>query len=72
MFRGVIAKLKDQNSAGLQQPRGLRNQRRVEFRPDLAAEEGGVRLMLADFARQGCRLPAPDVRRIARNEIERR
>ena len=60
----------DEDSAGAQELRRLRNERRVNFRAVRAAKKRGVRLVLADFALESGRVGAGDVGRIADDEIE--
>ncbi len=72
MFRGIMAELQHKKSAGFDQYRGLRDQRRIDFRADFAAEERLFRLVLAHLARQRCRILAADVGRITRDHIKMR
>lgn len=70
--QAVVAELQNQQTAGLQVLRGFGNEQAVEFVAFVPAEKSDPGLVLANFDRQLLGFTAPDVRRIADDEIERK
>ena len=67
----MMTEFQHEYAAGFEQRCRLRDQWRVDFRADFAAEEGNGGFMVTDLARQRRRFPAADVGRIAGDEIKR-
>jgi hypothetical protein len=67
----VVAEFEDQDAAGSQASGSLQDEGTVEFGAFFAAVECQWGFVLADIARQSVRFAAPDVGRVADDEIER-
>jgi len=67
----VVAEFEDEDAAGLEVRRSLRDEIGVEFVAFFAAVERDFRFMIADFAHERCGFAAADVGRVAGDEIER-
>lgn len=65
-----MAEFEDEQAAGFEVASGFGDELGIEFVAFFAAEEGGVRFVFADFAREGGGFVAADVGRIADDEIE--
>lgn len=70
--KAVMAEFENEEAAGLEILRGLRNECAVEFVTFFAAIQGGRRFVLADFDGQGVGVAKTDVGRVADDEIERK
>jgi len=70
--QAIVAQLQDEEAAGFKVPRGFGDEQAVEFVTLVAAAESRLRLVLANFDRQQLSFAAPDVGRIADEEVEKR
>ena len=66
-----MAEFEDEDAAWLKVRGGLRDEIGVEFVAFFAAVERDFRLVIADFAHEGCGFAAADVGRVADDQVDR-
>ena len=62
--KGVVAEFEDEEASGFEMASGFRDEFGVKFVAFFAAEEGGGRLVIADFDGKGVGFLAGDVGRV--------